>query len=79
MKFNYDPETDALYVHIGEGYGVETREVLSGFNIDLDASGAVIGFEFDHLSQLASYLGALDVQALPLQPIAAGKQFTDAA
>ena len=68
MKFHYDPETDALYITIADGPSVETREILDGFNIDINASGAVIGFEFDHLSQLAKDLGALDIEGLPLQP-----------
>lgn len=68
MKFHYDPETDALYINIGEGPSVETREVLNGFNIDLNASGAVIGLEFEHLSQLAKDLGAVGIEELPLQP-----------
>ena len=79
MKFHYDPETDALYIDIGEGPSVETREILDGFNIDLDASGAVIGFEFDHLSQLAKDLGALDVEALPLRPAGSARPLSDAA
>ena len=79
MKFYYDSETDALYINIREGPSVETREILAGFNIDLDASGAVIGFEFDHVSQLAKDLGALDLEALPLQPGGPARRLSDAA
>ncbi len=79
MKFHYDPETDALYINIGAGQSVETREILEGFNIDLDVSGVVIGFEFDHVSQLAKNLGALDIEALPLQLGGPAHRLSDAA
>ena len=79
MEFHYDPETDALYINIGEGPSVETREILEGFNIDLDVSGVVIGFEFDHVSQLAKDLGALDIEALPLRPGGPADRLSDAA
>ena len=68
MEIHYYPETDSLYIDLKEGPGVETREILDGLNIDVDASGAVIGIEIDHLSQLARYCAALDVDALPLRP-----------
>ncbi len=79
MKFHHDPETDALYINIGEGPSVETLEVLSGFNINLSASSVVMTLEFDHPSQLASDLGALDVEALPLQPGGSARHLSDAA
>ena len=68
MKFHYDPETDALYIELKEEPSVETREILDGLNIDVDAHGEVAGFDIDHLSQLAASLAALDVDALPLRP-----------
>ena len=79
MEFHYHPETDALYINIGDGPSVETREILEGFNIDLDVSGVVIGFEFDHVSQLAKDLGALDIEALPLHPGGPADRLSDAA
>lgn len=68
MKYHYHPETDSLYIEIKEGPGVETREILDGFNIDVDGSGEVVGFDIDHLSQLAANLAALQADALPLRP-----------
>lgn len=68
MQYHYHPETDSLYIELKEGPGVETREILDGLNIDVDAWGEVVGFEIDHLSQLAANLAALEVEALPLRP-----------
>ena len=68
MQYHYYPETDSLYIELKEGPGVETREILDGLNIDVDASGEVVGFDIDHLSQLATNLAALKVEALPLRP-----------
>ena len=68
MQYHYHPETDSLYIELKEGPGVETREILNGLNIDVDASGEVVGFEIDHLSHLAANLAALEVEALPLRP-----------
>ena len=39
MKLHYDPETDIVYIKLKSGTGVETREIVSGLNADLDASG----------------------------------------
>ena len=71
MKIRYFADTDSLYIEIKDGPSVETREVLDGLNIDVDAGGAVVGFDIDHLSQLAANLGALDAAALPLSPLPA--------
>ena len=50
MKLHYYPETDSLYVELKAGPGVETREVSSGINVDLDAAGNAVGLDIDHAS-----------------------------
>ena len=67
MKIRYFPDTDSLYIKFKDGPSAETREILDGLNIDVDAAGAVVGFDIDHLAQLAANLAALDAGALPLR------------
>lgn len=65
MKLHYYPETDSLYIELRSGPGVETREVSDGLNVDLDAEGAVVGFDIDGASRLD--LHTLETVALPVQ------------
>ena len=65
MKLHYYPETDSLYIELGPGPGVETREVSDGLNVDLDAAGGVVGFDIDHASRRLD-LSTLEAEALPL-------------
>lgn len=65
MKFQYHPETDSLYIELKSGAGVETREIVSGLNADLDASGAVVGLDIDHASRMLD-LTSLETIALPV-------------
>jgi uncharacterized protein YuzE len=48
MKLHYDPETDSLYIELKDSPGVETREIVEGLVVDLDAKGDVVGFDIDH-------------------------------
>ena len=50
----------------GRAPGVETREVSSGINVDLDAGGNVIGFDIDHASAKLD-LATLETEALPVR------------
>lgn len=45
MKFNYDPEVDALYIRLIEADIIESEEVQPGIILDFDASGKVAGVE----------------------------------
>jgi uncharacterized protein YuzE len=65
MKLHYDPETDIVYIKLKSGTGVETREIVSGLNADLDASGAVVGFDIDHASRTLD-LTSVETIALPV-------------
>jgi uncharacterized protein YuzE len=66
MKLHYYPETDSLYIGLKAGAGVETREIVSGLNADLDASGAVVGLDIDHASRTLD-LTSLETVALPVR------------
>ena len=41
----FDPEADAVYIHLGEGDVAETEEVAPNVMLDFDAEGRVVGVE----------------------------------
>jgi uncharacterized protein YuzE len=65
MKLHYYPETDSLYIELKPGPGAETREVVEGLNVDIDANGEVVGLDFDLASKRFD-LSRLEKVALPL-------------
>ncbi|HEX8666386.1 MAG TPA: DUF2283 domain-containing protein [Beijerinckiaceae bacterium] len=65
MKLHYYPETDSLYIALKDGPGVETREIVEGLAVDLDAKGAVVGFDIDHASGKLD-LSKVETVALPV-------------
>lgn len=70
MKLHYYPETDSLYIELKSEPGVETREVVNGLNVDVDAQGEVVGFDIDFASQRFD-LTQLETIALPIKRILA--------
>ncbi|MHB1156270.1 MAG: DUF2283 domain-containing protein [Phycisphaerales bacterium] len=48
MKIHYDPETDSLYLRIGEAPVAESVEVRPGVVLDVDDADHVIGIEVLH-------------------------------
>ena len=65
MKLHYYPETDSLYIELKDGPGVETREIVEGLAVDLDAKGDVVGFDIDHASGKLD-LSKVETIALPI-------------
>ena len=64
MKLHYYPETDSLYIELKDTPGTETREIVQGLNVDLDAKGGVVGFDIDHASHKLD-LSKVETIALP--------------
>lgn len=64
MKLHYYPETDSLYIELKSAPGVETREIVSGLVVDLDANGDVVGLDIDQASGKLD-LSRIDTIALP--------------
>jgi uncharacterized protein YuzE len=64
MKLHYYPETDSLYIELKDAPGIETREVVEGLVVDLDAKGEVVGFDIDHASHKLD-LSKVETIALP--------------
>ena len=66
MKLHYYPETDSLYIELQPQPGAETREIVDGLNVDLDARGEVVGFDLDFASKRFD-LSQLETIALPIR------------
>jgi uncharacterized protein YuzE len=66
MKLHYYPDTDSLYVELSGRPGVETREIVEGVNIDLDAQGAIVGLDIDGASKKLD-LTTIETVALPVK------------
>jgi uncharacterized protein YuzE len=64
MKLHYYPETDSLYIELKNTAGTETREIVEGLMVDLDANGDVVGLDIDHASRKLD-LSKIETIALP--------------
>ncbi len=64
MKLHYHPETDSLYIELKRRPGTQSREVVEGLVVDLDANGEVVGFDIDHASGKLD-LSKIETIALP--------------
>ena len=65
MKLHYYAETDSLYIELSDGPGVETREVIDGVNVDINAAGSVVGIDIDGASRKLD-LATLETEGLPI-------------
>ncbi|QTN18867.1 DUF2283 domain-containing protein [Brevundimonas sp. AJA228-03] len=65
MKLHYYPETDSLYIELKSTPGVETREVATGLNADIDEDGTVVGIDIDRASTKLD-LTTIETSSLPL-------------
>jgi uncharacterized protein YuzE len=64
MKLHYYPDTDSLYIELSNAPGAETRQIVEGLVVDLDADGNVVGFDIDHASAKLD-LSRIETVALP--------------
>lgn len=44
-KYNYDKESDSLYIYLEEGEEENFEEIAPGINIELNKNGEIIGVE----------------------------------
>jgi uncharacterized protein YuzE len=70
MKLHYYPETDSLYIELKSIPGTQTREIVEGLNVDLDANGDVVGFDIDHAS---GKLDLSEIETIALPPVRAAE------
>ena len=54
MQFNYDQQTDSLYIHFMDRPGVDTFEVTDRVVADVDAEGTLVGLDIQHASQVTN-------------------------
>jgi uncharacterized protein YuzE len=64
MKLHYYPDTDSLYIELKSTPGTQSREIVEGLVVDLDANGDVVGFDIDHASGKLD-LSRIETIALP--------------
>ena len=64
MKLHYYADTDSLYIEFKGIPGVESREIVDGLVVDLDANGDVVGIDIDHASTKLD-LAVLETDSLP--------------
>ncbi len=64
MKLHYYPETDSLYIELKNTPGTETREIVEGLIVDLDANGDVVGLDIDKASHKLD-LSKIETISLP--------------
>ena len=65
MRLHYYPETDSLHIELRDEPEAETRKIAAGHNVDLNASGEVVGFDIDGASRHLD-LTTLETIARPL-------------
>ncbi|NBX02764.1 MAG: DUF2283 domain-containing protein [Alphaproteobacteria bacterium] len=63
MKFNYDKETDSLYIDFIDGPGSDTVIITDDIVADIDAQGRLVGLDIQHASR-QSDLGNFFVEGM---------------
>lgn len=64
MKFEYDPQADALYIRLAVGLVADTEEVRPGLMLDYDADGKILGIEMLDVSKTADNPRELAMEVL---------------
>ena len=67
VKLHYYPETDSLYIELSGNTSADSREVVDGVVVDLDADGSVVGIDIDQASKKLD-LDTIETVSLPLSP-----------
>ncbi len=55
-KYNYDEESDSLFINIKEGEEESFEEIMPGINVELNKNGEIIGIEILKASRFAKNL-----------------------
>lgn len=51
MNFNYDKETDSLYIELSLQPSFDSEEVAEGVVVDYDKSGHIVGLDIEDASK----------------------------
>ena len=70
MKLHYYAETDSLYIELKDVPGTESREIVEGLIVDLDAQGNVVGLDIDRASRK---LDLSKIETIALPPVSAAE------
>lgn len=65
MVFQYDPDTDMLYIQLSSRTSAESEEVAPGIVVDFDEYNNIVGVEIEDASKLID-LSRVELKALPL-------------
>jgi len=65
MVFEYDSDTDMLYIKLADGVSTESEEVAPGIVLDFDERNRVIGVEIEDASKFIE-LSQIELKALPI-------------
>jgi uncharacterized protein YuzE len=71
MNFNYDKETDSLYIELSAKPSADSEEVAEGVVVDYDASGHIVGLDIEYASKhfnlsslnIKGFVPKVDIQA----------------
>jgi uncharacterized protein YuzE len=63
MKFDYDAETDSLYIEFTDGPGADNVIITDDIVADIDAKGRLVGLDIQYASKQAD-LGNFIVSGL---------------
>ncbi|MEX0920301.1 MAG: DUF2283 domain-containing protein [Candidatus Pacearchaeota archaeon] len=55
-KYNYDAESDSLFIYLKEGEEESFEEIVPGINIELDEEGEILGIEVLKASRFSENL-----------------------
>ena len=55
-RYNYDKESDSLFIYLEEGEEDSFEEIIPGINIELDKDGKIIGIEVLKASRFSERL-----------------------
>ncbi len=51
MKFEFDPQADAVYLELTDAEVEESREIQPGIIVDYDSEGRIVGIEVLYVSK----------------------------
>ncbi len=73
MIFEYDAETDMLYIRLTHGTSTESEEITPGIVVDFDEQNCIVGIEIEDASKRAD-LSRLELRGLPLTNLILGER-----
>lgn len=73
MIFQYDRETDMLYIKLVDRPSTESEEVAPSIVLDFDGHNQVVGIEIENASTFID-LSRLEVSALPIANLILGER-----